>query len=500
MALKTVDYSLYLVTDSNLVPEGTTLIHQIERALEGGVTIVQLREKNLDTGPFIALARQVQQITRKFNVPLLINDRLDVALAVDADGVHIGQDDMPMRQARQLLGPTKIIGVSVNTIDEAKEAIQAGADYLGVGAVWDTSTKKLTNKTLGIEGTRHILDSIDPIPAVAIGGIKLENAQDLMKGANRLAGLAIVSAIIASPDPQATCLDFNKIIRDCLAQAPKSLDSTQEARQFAIQAAKNVRTIGPMVHHITNYVVINDNANATLAVGASPIMSTNFEELKDLAAVNGAMVLNMGTLNNIQTMFAAAHANFERGNPVIFDPVGAGATQFRKTTTQRFLNECNLTVIKGNGGEILSMAGRGGASRGVDSVGDIGGEENAVAAVKELAQKNNCVVAMTGPIDYVSDGKRVYAIENGDPLLACITGSGCMVSSIVGCFTAANRNDYLRATVAAILTVTIASELAVRRNEVRGPGTFRSALIDELYNVTNDTSLIAEHAKVRVIR
>lgn len=137
-----------------------------------------------------------------------------------------------------------------------------------------------------------------------------------------------------------------------------------------------------------DYVVINDNANATLAVGASPIMSTNFEELKDLAAVNGAMVLNMGTLNNIQTMFAAAHANFERGNPVIFDPVGAGATQFRKTTTQRFLNECDLTVIKGNGGEILSMAGRGGASRGVDSVGDNGGEENAVAAVKELARKN----------------------------------------------------------------------------------------------------------------
>lgn len=156
MAHKSVDYSLYLVTDSNLVPEGTTLLNQIERALEGGVTIVQLREKNLDTGPFIELARQVQQITRKFNVPLLINDRLDVALAVDADGVHIGQDDMPMRQARQLLGPKKIIGVSVNTVEEAKEAIQAGADYLGVGAVWDTSTKKLTNKTLGIEGTKRM--------------------------------------------------------------------------------------------------------------------------------------------------------------------------------------------------------------------------------------------------------------------------------------------------------------------------------------------------------
>lgn len=116
-------------------------------------------------------------------------------------------------------------------------------------------------------------------------------------------------------------------------------------------------------------------------------MSMNRQELDDLAAVNGAMVLNMGTLNDPDTMIAAAHANIRHGNPVIFDPVGAGATGFRRAMTKRFLTECKLTVIKGNGGEILSIAGRGGKSRGVDSVGDNGGEENAVLAVKELAQK-----------------------------------------------------------------------------------------------------------------
>lgn len=154
MALKKVDYSLYLVTDSRLVPEGATFLGQIERALQGGTTLVQLREKDSDTGPFIELARKVKELTHRYNVPLIINDRLDVALAVDADGVHIGQDDMPLSQARQILGHTKIIGVSVNTIEEAKAAVQGGADYLGIGAVWDTATKKLTKQTLGIDGVK----------------------------------------------------------------------------------------------------------------------------------------------------------------------------------------------------------------------------------------------------------------------------------------------------------------------------------------------------------
>ena len=149
-----VDYSLYLVTDSSLVPQGSTFLGQIEKALEGGVTLVQLREKDLDTGPFIELAHKVKALTRQFKVPLIINDRIDVALAIDAEGVHIGQDDMPLTRARQLFGNNKIIGVSCNTIEEAQIAVRDGADYLGIGAVWDTATKKLTKKTLGIQGVK----------------------------------------------------------------------------------------------------------------------------------------------------------------------------------------------------------------------------------------------------------------------------------------------------------------------------------------------------------
>ncbi|KAI8377530.1 Hydroxyethylthiazole kinase family-domain-containing protein [Radiomyces spectabilis] len=505
MSPKHVDYSLYLVTDSSLVPEGATFLGQIEQALQGGVTLVQLREKESDTGPFIQLALQVKQLTQKYNVPLIINDRLDVAIAVDADGVHIGQDDMPLHKARQMLGHKKIIGVSVNNIEEATVAIQGGADYLGIGAVWYTSTKQLKKQPLGVVGVQNILKSMEshPIPTVAIGGITPENTSELFVGSRtdklHLDGFAIVSAIMASADPKATCARWIETIRaDRAKLGIKEHTDVDDAVSFAIQAASNIKANSPMVHHITNYVVINDNANATLAVGASPIMSTNREEMEELAAVNGALVLNMGTLNDISTMILAAQANARHGNPVVLDPVGTGATQFRRTTTDRFLKECDLTIIKGNGGEILSMAGRGGRSRGVDSVGQTD-EENAVLAVKELAQKHGCIVGMTGPIDYISDGKRVFAIENGDQLMPCITGSGCMATSVVACFAAANRSDYLLATVGGILTLNVASELAANRSEVHGPGSFRAALIDELYNITNSPSILKQYARIRVI-
>ena len=155
MSIKKIDYSLYLVTDRSLVPEGKAFLGQIERALEGGTTLVQLREKDTETGAFIDFALQVKELTRRFEVPLIINDRLDVALAIDAEGVHIGQDDMPLKEARRILGPKKIIGVSCNNEEEAAIAIADGADYLGIGAVWFTSTKKNIKEPMGIEGLQR---------------------------------------------------------------------------------------------------------------------------------------------------------------------------------------------------------------------------------------------------------------------------------------------------------------------------------------------------------
>lgn len=169
MSLKPqVDYALYLVTERSLLPEGHDFLEHLESCLKGGVTLVQLREKNLDTRPFINLAKQTKAITQKYNVPLIINDRVDVALAIDADGVHVGQDDMPLTQVRQFIGPNKIIGVSVNNIQEALEAVSGGADYLGIGAVWFTSTKKLSKKPLGVEGVQCEL-SVNSFVLVSVG-------------------------------------------------------------------------------------------------------------------------------------------------------------------------------------------------------------------------------------------------------------------------------------------------------------------------------------------
>lgn len=443
-------------------------------------------------------------MTRKYGVPLIINDRLDVAQAIDAEGVHIGQDDMPLVQARQILGPKKIIGVSCNTEEEAEIAIRDGADYLGIGAVWFTSTKKNIKTPLGVEGLQRILKFIEksPIPTVAIGGIGAKNAAELIEGSNtgklHVDGLAIVSAIMAAEDPKVACEELLSIIRKSFVNiGVKENNTVEDAIQFAMNASKNIKAKTPLVHHITNFVVINDNANATLAVGASPIMSTNREELEELAAINGAMLLNMGTLNDVDMMIAAAQANARHKNPVVLDPVGCGATTYRRSIVKRFLDNCDLTVVKGNAGEILSLVGLG-KSRGVDSVGE-SDEKIMVSTVKTLAKQNNCVFCITGPIDYISDGERVYAIENGSEYLTLITGAGCMASSLVACFTAANRDDYLLATVSAILTLTIASEIAAAREYVNGPGTFRSALIDELYNVTNSPELLKSYAKIRSI-
>lgn len=183
---------LYAVTDRSWL-NGQTLYEQVEQALKGGVTLVQLREKGLGAEQFLQEARQIQQLCRRFGVPLIINDSIEVALAVDADGVHLGQDDANAAQARQLLGKEKIIGVSAHNVQEALQAVQDGADYLGSGAVFGSGTK--TNvSTLPMQTLQEICSAV-PIPVVAIGGITEQNLQQL--SGSGIAGAAVVSAIFA---------------------------------------------------------------------------------------------------------------------------------------------------------------------------------------------------------------------------------------------------------------------------------------------------------------
>lgn len=191
------DSSMYFITDSSNYPEDDFL-WRVEQALSGGVTLLQLREKGKTTREYIELAQKVHTLTKKYNVPLIIDDRVDVALAVDAEGVHVGQGDMPVWLARKLMGNDKIIGATAKTVPQAKEAYEQGADYLGVGAIYPTTTKVKTVLT-STDTLKDICNAV-PIPANAIGGLNKDNI-DILKGIS-IAGICVVSAIMKADDPK----------------------------------------------------------------------------------------------------------------------------------------------------------------------------------------------------------------------------------------------------------------------------------------------------------
>ena len=195
MVRQNADFTLYLVTDRRWLGE-RTLCDSVEEAILGGVTFVQLREKEISSKKYLELAQRVKEVTDRHGIPLIINDRIDIALAIDADGVHLGPEDLPVPLARKLLGDGKIIGSSAASVDEALLFQAQGADYLGVGAVFPTSTKRGTEK-VGLEDLRGIKSAVH-IPVVAIGGIKVENAKSVME--TGVDGVAVVSAIMDQAD------------------------------------------------------------------------------------------------------------------------------------------------------------------------------------------------------------------------------------------------------------------------------------------------------------
>ena len=208
MAPKKVDYSLYLVTDRGLA-RGRSTLEIVQAAVNGGVTCVQLREKDCSTREFIEQALAIKHVLVARRVPLIINDRLDVALAVAADGIHLGQTDMPLETARKLAGPSMLIGISAESVQDAVEAQAGGADYLGVSPVYATPTKTDTASPLGLEGLREIRQRVK-IPLVGIGGLNSANAAEAIR--NGADGIAVVSAIVAADDPGAAAMNLRQLI------------------------------------------------------------------------------------------------------------------------------------------------------------------------------------------------------------------------------------------------------------------------------------------------
>ena len=269
-------------------------------------------------------------------------------------------------------------------------------------------------------------------------------------------------------------------------------------------ALENVRTSTPLVHCITNYVTVNDCANALLACGGSPIMSDEPEDVVDITTICGGLVLNIGTLNKqtIAGMRAAGKRASELGHPIVLDPVGAGASALRTATASEILDTMDVAVIRGNMSEIKAVAGASATTRGVDvNPDDVVTDENLAASAafaKELAKKTGTIIAITGAIDIVADAERAFAIRNGNAIMGKITGAGCMLSCLVGAYSVANKENMLEGVVAAIAGEGLCGQIAAERmTEADGNGSFRTYLLDAMYNL--DAATLADGALVQEV-
>ena len=245
----------------------------------------------------------------------------------------------------------------------------------------------------------------------------------------------------------------------------------------------------PLVHHLTNYVTVNLVANATLATGALPVMADAVEEVEEMAATASALVINMGTLDRawVEAVILAGKEANRRGIPVVLDPVGAGATRFRTETPERLLSEISFAVVCGNAGEISTLAGLAAEVRGVESIGG-----DAREAVEKAAHRLGTTVAATGEVDYVCDGERLFAVENGDPMMGRIVGSGCASTTVVGCFAAVSGGA--ETVSGALAYFGRAGEVAAEAAD--GPGTFEPRLLDALANLAADPEDLDGHLRV----
>ena len=258
--------------------------------------------------------------------------------------------------------------------------------------------------------------------------------------------------------------------------------SDQQLAQKASANLKALRAKKPLIHNITNYVVMNYTANALLACGASPVMAHAPEEVEEMVSFAGALVLNIGTLTNawIDSMLIAGKKANELDIPIVLDPVGSGATKLRTESAKRLINELSVTVIRGNASEVLSLAQEGSRTKGVDSIHSV---EDAADAALMLAEELNTTLAITGPIDLITDGERIYKVLNGHELMGFVTGTGCTATALIGAFLSVD-NDPVSASATALAYFGLAGEKGAAHS--RGPGTFQIALIDALFTINEE--------------
>lgn len=265
--------------------------------------------------------------------------------------------------------------------------------------------------------------------------------------------------------------------------------------KFAERAGKNLKKLRekkPLIHNITNFVVMNYTANVLLAVGASPVMAHAQEEVEEMASIAGAVVLNIGTLTPdwVDSMIKAGWKANRMNIPVILDPVGSGATSLRTDSVRRLINELSISAIRGNASEVLSIVRRESGTKGVDSVHTV---DDALDAALELAQELDITLAITGEVDLVTDGKRIIRVHNGHPMMGLLTGTGCAATAVIGAFLAVD-DDPVTASATALAYFGLAGEIGAKA--AHGPGSFMTSSLDALYNI-NET-VLREGTKIQI--
>lgn len=249
--------------------------------------------------------------------------------------------------------------------------------------------------------------------------------------------------------------------------------------QKAGENLKKLRQKKPLIHNITNFVVMNYTANALLACGASPVMAHALEEVEEMVCLAAALVLNIGTLTPywIDSMLKAGKRANELNIPIILDPVGSGATKLRTDSAKHLLDKISIKVVRGNASEVLSLAGKGSQTKGVDSINSV---DEAANAALTLAKELKTTLAITGPVDLITNGKRIQRVANGHRLMGYVTGTGCTATAIIGAFLAVD-SDSVQATSTALAYFGLAGEKAAKR--AHAPGSFQTALLDALYTI-----------------
>lgn len=244
-----------------------------------------------------------------------------------------------------------------------------------------------------------------------------------------------------------------------------------------------VRDKSPLIHNITNYVVMNNTANALLAIGASPVMAHSVDEVAEMTGIASALVLNIGTLDAewVKAMLIAGQAAAEKRIPIVLDPVGAGATSYRTKVCLQILEECKPSIIRGNASEIMALVSSNVKTKGVDSINS---SESALDFAKILSQETGSVVVISGQTDYITDGKTIETVSNGSTLMSAVTGMGCTATAVVGAFAAINSN-MLEAATHAMALMGVSGEIAAGKSN--GNGSMQVNFLDELFNMTGNT-------------